>query len=230
MKNIKILILGLSICSGYAFGQVGIGTTAPASSAALDITSTNRGVLIPRVGLIDFPDPNPLTNIGTLQDGTLVFNTVTIDDIDSNEFLMPGVYIWKDNKWSTVAKMGVPERKVAKFTSPAGSTTNFNPTTATPVTVDIFGAEVFNDSAGTFEKLSDTQLRINETGLYQVSVNLALRQNPQVVDSSVCNYIYLNLDTNLASSRVPTLVPQYDPNDIGINGRFAFGLNTYIKR
>ena len=31
------------------FAQVGIGTTTPAAGAALDITSTNQGLLLPRV-------------------------------------------------------------------------------------------------------------------------------------------------------------------------------------
>jgi hypothetical protein len=43
------LSLVISIWSHTAFAQVGIGTTTPAASAALDITSTTKGLLVPRL-------------------------------------------------------------------------------------------------------------------------------------------------------------------------------------
>ncbi len=48
MKNIKLLIVCLLLSAGIK-AQVGIGTTSPNASAALDITSTTTGLLIPRV-------------------------------------------------------------------------------------------------------------------------------------------------------------------------------------
>ena len=47
MKFFKYIFLAL--ISNLAIGQVGIGTTSPNSSAALDVTSTNSGLLIPRL-------------------------------------------------------------------------------------------------------------------------------------------------------------------------------------
>ncbi|SEP80182.1 tail fiber domain-containing protein [Flavobacterium urocaniciphilum] len=47
MKKIYILLLTLYCL--LSFGQVGIGTVTPNNSAALDITSTTKGLLIPRV-------------------------------------------------------------------------------------------------------------------------------------------------------------------------------------
>jgi hypothetical protein len=51
MITIKKGILSVIICiwSHTAFAQVGIGTTTPAASAALDITSTTKGLLVPRL-------------------------------------------------------------------------------------------------------------------------------------------------------------------------------------
>ncbi len=47
-KNIQSLVLVLAISfAGYA--QVGIGTTSPDASAALDITATDKGFLMPRM-------------------------------------------------------------------------------------------------------------------------------------------------------------------------------------
>jgi hypothetical protein len=47
----KKLLLGLILTAGTSslFAQVGIGTATPVASAQLDITSTNKGLLIPRV-------------------------------------------------------------------------------------------------------------------------------------------------------------------------------------
>lgn len=47
----KKIILSLIFCGLFftGFAQIGIGTTTPNTSAALDITSTNRGLLIPRM-------------------------------------------------------------------------------------------------------------------------------------------------------------------------------------
>lgn len=47
----RTIFLSLVICiwSHTAFAQVGIGTTTPAASAALDITSTTKGLLVPRL-------------------------------------------------------------------------------------------------------------------------------------------------------------------------------------
>lgn len=47
MKNIIILLFGLT--TSFMYGQVGIGTNSPNTSSALDISSTNKGLLIPRL-------------------------------------------------------------------------------------------------------------------------------------------------------------------------------------
>ena len=71
-KNIVLTTLAFCIFTSNLFAQVGIGTTAPNASAMLDITSTNKGLLIPRVNLISLTDAttiaNPLTSL-------LVYNT-----------------------------------------------------------------------------------------------------------------------------------------------------------
>ncbi len=48
MKNIFTLLAAV-LLTATTYAQVGIGTTTPAASAALDITSTTKGLLIPRM-------------------------------------------------------------------------------------------------------------------------------------------------------------------------------------
>lgn len=64
----SITLYTLLIISTARAQQVGVGTTQPDPSAALDISSSNKGLLIPRVDLV----ANNITSPAT---GLLVFNT-----------------------------------------------------------------------------------------------------------------------------------------------------------
>ena len=91
-KNLLITFLIISI---GGFAQVGIGTTTP--NAALDVTSTNDGLLIPRVALT-------ATNIATVLTPTtseLVYNTFT-SAVGPNQ-VTPGYYYWDGALWVRIA-------------------------------------------------------------------------------------------------------------------------------
>jgi hypothetical protein len=81
-----LTILLLLIASIDLNAQVGIGTTNP--SGALDITSTNNGLLIPRVALTNTTTVLPVLT-GTTSE--LVYNTATINDVT------PGFYYLSTN-------------------------------------------------------------------------------------------------------------------------------------
>jgi microcystin-dependent protein len=49
MRSIYLLIIALTCCSLYTSAQVGIGTNSPSPHAILDINSTHKGVLLPRL-------------------------------------------------------------------------------------------------------------------------------------------------------------------------------------
>ncbi|WP_293870876.1 hypothetical protein [Flavobacterium sp.] len=82
-------LLFLAIVKTYA--QVGIGTTSPDASSMLDITSTNSGLLIPRVSLTSVSDvatiASPLTSL-------LVYNS---------GFSPNGYYYWNGSIWVQLA-------------------------------------------------------------------------------------------------------------------------------
>ncbi|HEU4496789.1 MAG TPA: hypothetical protein VFR70_07030 [Flavobacterium sp.] len=82
LKNVlRVFSFLLAITAINARAQVGIGTTAP--NAALDITSANEGVLIPRVALTS---TNIVAPVITPQASELVYNTATVNDVT------PGFY------------------------------------------------------------------------------------------------------------------------------------------
>ena len=83
-KCFTILITLFSICTIEA--QVGIGTTSPASGATLDITSTNGGLLIPRVTQVQ------RDAIGSPSTGLLIYQT------DNT----PGFYFYNGTAWITL--------------------------------------------------------------------------------------------------------------------------------
>lgn len=71
-------------------GNIGINNTSPDPSAALDVSATNKGVLLPRVSLNSLSDittvPNPAT-------GLLVYNTGT------GSLSAKGYYFWNGTTW-----------------------------------------------------------------------------------------------------------------------------------
>lgn len=70
-KYIRVAFLLLFLVSTSLFAQVGIGTTTPDASSMLDITSTSKGVLIPRMTTAQ------RSAISSPVTGLLVFDTTT---------------------------------------------------------------------------------------------------------------------------------------------------------
>jgi hypothetical protein len=84
------LFLFLSI---NIFAQTGIGTTTPNASAKLDVYSTNKGFLPPRVTLTGVSDA---TTIASPAEGLLVYNLGSVG-------LQAGYYYWNGANWATIA-------------------------------------------------------------------------------------------------------------------------------
>lgn len=94
MKIFKYILLMISCAT---FGQVGIGTNTP--NGALEISSSNSGIVYPVVALtatnIQAPILNP--NTGNLVPGTVVYNT----NLNNNGTVSvyPGTYMWNGTNW-----------------------------------------------------------------------------------------------------------------------------------
>jgi hypothetical protein len=88
--KIYITLLLLSVLSA-SYAQVGIGTTSPDLSSMLDITSTNSGLLIPRI---------PLTSIS---DVTTIASPITSLLVYNSGFAPNGYYYWNGTIWVQLA-------------------------------------------------------------------------------------------------------------------------------
>lgn len=86
----KITLSFLLLCSMLSYAQVGIGTTTPNANSLLDIESTNKGLLIPRVALTGATSTAPLTAHVA---GMTVYNTATVGN------LIPGFYYNNGTQW-----------------------------------------------------------------------------------------------------------------------------------
>jgi len=93
MKTILISILLSAFFAVHIKAQTGIGTTTPNASAKLDVYSTNKGFLPPRVTLTSATDA---TTIASPAEGLLVYNLGSVG-------LQAGYYYWNGANWATIA-------------------------------------------------------------------------------------------------------------------------------
>lgn len=94
-NNILILLFFLGAIP-LAQAQVGFGTETPDKAAVVEMESSKRGLLIPRLALQATDNKAPVTET-TLPESLLVYNTATAGSGDTA--VTPGYYYWKADKW-----------------------------------------------------------------------------------------------------------------------------------
>jgi hypothetical protein len=87
---ILLLLLPVLYCSSQSVGISDDGST-PVSSAILDVKSTDKGMLIPRVELTSTTSTAPIGS--GIVTSLLVYNTETANDVT------PGYYYWNGSAW-----------------------------------------------------------------------------------------------------------------------------------
>ncbi len=91
------LIFAILLFSKIAFSQVGINTSSPNTSSMLDITATDKGLLIPRISI---PNLNAAAPVTSPVVSLLVYNTNATTGV--------GYYYWDGLKWTALAT-GIPQ-------------------------------------------------------------------------------------------------------------------------
>ena len=153
----RILLVLLLIISNYNYSQVSIGAAVPNTSAnldvtALDINGNKRGMLIPRLNLLNTTDATTINsgNVNSL----LVYNEATVADVE------PGFYYWYVNKWKKIVN---------------SDDVNFIETTTTLTFDPITGILDFTNEDGTNPALDLSSLKLEpwqvETTTNQASTN-----------------------------------------------------------
>jgi len=90
----KLIVAAIILTFTPLNAQVGIGTTSPNQSSMLEVTSTNSGLLIPRVSLLSNTDVVTITTPAT---SLLVYNI---------GFSPNGYYYWNGTSWVQLAVAG----------------------------------------------------------------------------------------------------------------------------
>ncbi len=112
----KVIFLVLILLPISILAQVGIGTALP--NAAVDISSNDKGLLIPRVALTDVNTAAPVVNPngGAIHESTLVYNTATAGTAPDN--VSPGFYFWRGLRWIKInAGENIPTYYIVNGTS-----------------------------------------------------------------------------------------------------------------
>jgi hypothetical protein len=104
MKKAIVLIISI-FCISFLSAQTGIGTTTPNASAKLDVSSSNKGFLPPRISLTDIYDQTTIPSPAT---GLLVY-------CKGDAGLAAGYYYWNGNAWATIATAGGSGSFAASF-------------------------------------------------------------------------------------------------------------------
>jgi len=140
MKLIILFISSLLVIS-ISNGQVAINTTGapPATSAMLDVTSNNKGILIPQVSIDSLKD---VTSITAPANGLIVYNTtqpgVRNDMMRGYYYYSTSLLSWvrladnlNDNKWKEGGLLGIQLRDtldgVEIMDGYTGTSTNWAP-------------------------------------------------------------------------------------------------------
>lgn len=147
----------LSFNISYAQQGVSINSTGanPDSTAMLDVNSSNRGILIPRLNLTNTSSALPLTTPTT---SLLVYNQATAGDVT------PGYYYWNGAAWT----------RLATGSGASGWLTNGNTLTGTlPASPNEFFGSI-NGGDVIFKANNYEYLRLNTSGYFGVGTN-----NPQ---------------------------------------------------
>lgn len=95
----KSILLSFASCLVFstAFAQVGIGTSSPSTSAQLEVNSSTRGFLPPRVALTATNATSPISSPVA---GLMVYNTATAGTAPNN--VTPGFYYYDGSKWQRI--------------------------------------------------------------------------------------------------------------------------------
>jgi len=88
------VVVGLLLMTTLGYSQTGIGTTEPDPDAQLEISATNKGVLIPRIELSGTDSEAPLSSHVA---GMIVYNTITAGS--GSTAVVPGFYYNDGTKW-----------------------------------------------------------------------------------------------------------------------------------
>lgn len=133
----QIILFAWLFFSMQVFAQTGIGTTSPNASAKLDVYSTNKGFLPPRISLTGTLDVSTINSPAT---GLVIFNNATAGTTPNN--VIPGYYYYDGSKWNQL----VDQSSLNSF---SGYVPNYAQSNASSITTGTVGAVIVSQTITT---------------------------------------------------------------------------------
>ena len=199
-----------------SFGQVGIGTVSPAGGSQLDVTGSDKAVLIPRLDIDDLGSIDPVTGGST--ESLLAYNTNTTTG--------KGFYYWDGSKWVKIkdqSDTSSGDFVAVKYTSDSDSqdlsTNSFS-------RIEIFTDLAWNDDTSVFEVLNNKTIRITEAGRYRITANLSM-----LMDDDLGLEVRINVDgADVGASYIASRVDNDDtPRSLYISETLQIDANDLLR-
>ncbi len=175
-KQVFVFIIVFLFAAGTAFPQVGINKSGlePEASAMLDISSADRGLLIPRMVITD-PDSD-LLPIESPATGLLIYNTGSAQ-------VPEGFYAWSGNSWiemiSSTSNLTIEQISPAYESAELFECNGFSSPTSIslPLVGNSYGwvnateGAIFGSMLTNIINSTADQIIIGESGLYQINIS-----------------------------------------------------------
>ena len=176
MKTKILLLIAITFISSSIFAQVAVNTSGAEAHASsiLDINSTDKGLLIPRV---DISDVNSnLTPVVNPAEGLIVYNL-------SGGSLPAGFYYWSGADWKLVtnstsvltnsqtSNLYETAELYANNDFNAAQTINLTTSTAYYGWISAIEGETFGDTHTDVNNTTADQIIVGEDGLYEVEIS-----------------------------------------------------------
>ncbi len=205
------LVLSLAVLAAHA-QSVGINTT-PTATAALDVSSTTKGMLVPRM------TTTQRNNIATANSVSVPATGLMVYDITLNAF-----YFYNGTAWTAVgggtggAKLELVATKIAATQTPANAQgTNTGD-------VIVFDNVVTTPTLGSYSTSTNTYtVGTGQAGLYYVQVR-AISADQSPASNTVGTWFKIEITPNGSSSSFINATDVYGPYPVVANANFPSGL------
>lgn len=200
-RGVLLMLFFLGLSTSQA--QVGINTSNPADGALLDINSSNKGFLLPRVSLTNTSDVTTITPSASV--GLLVYNTVTSGVLPFQ--VTPGIYYWNGSQWLRFYNRGYG----INFYQSSAVTANPLSTIYTPITGLDTGV-ITVPYSGTYQVKVETAyaagslISTSNEGVGQASVALTMATNLGV--PAIVKEVYVTSTSKRIGSTTIDSLPQ----------------------